>query len=195
MALLALTVGLLLVASGESFLMIRVKPGLVTVQPGEEINLLCVVDSAYELCRWYNPQQQHCDFEWKRMIGNITTHYITTQKCQFPDKIAFHGLFPLNECGIRINSASVEDTGKWRCKVEQYVFPGSQGSGSVRVSEIEVRVEASSTEAPDLLTTSTATTVPSTRSTSTSSPEPCATDQLRRKQVLTPFYFLLHSER
>ena len=110
LALLALTVGLLLIASGESFLMTKVKPGQVSVQPGEEINFLCVVDSAYEFCRWYNPQQQHCDFEWKRMSGNITT-----QKCQFPDKVAFHGLFPLNECGIRINSASVEDTGKWRC--------------------------------------------------------------------------------
>ena len=70
LALLTLTVGLLLIASGESFLMTRVKPGLVTVQPGEEINLLCVVDSAYELCTWYNPQHQHCDFEWKRMSGH-----------------------------------------------------------------------------------------------------------------------------
>merc|ERR1711902_379021 len=65
------------------------------------------------------------------------------------------------ECGIRINSASVEDTGTWRCEVEQYVFLGSRGSGAVRTSNIEVTVEASTTAAPTTSTTSTR--VPSTK--------------------------------
>ena len=44
------------------------------------------VDSAYEYCKWVNPQQQECDFEWKRAIGNITT-----QECHgnFAEKVGF----------------------------------------------------------------------------------------------------------
>ena len=134
LALVALVVSLV-IASSESFLMTRVEPGKVAVQSGEGIDLLCVVDSDYEFCRWINPQQQFCDFVWKRATGNITT-----QECQIPDKVSFHGRYNDRECGIRINSASVEDTGKWRCEVEQYVFLGSRGSGAVRVSQIEVKV-------------------------------------------------------
>merc|ERR1711963_950426 len=65
--------------------------------------------------------------------------------CQIADKVSFHGRYNDRECGIRIKSASVEDTGTWRCEVEQYVFLGSRGSGAVRTSNIEVTVEASTT--------------------------------------------------
>merc|ERR1711963_747634 len=75
--------------------------------------------------------------------------------CQIADKVSFHGRYNDRECGIRINSASVEDTGTWRCEVEQYVFLGSRGSGAVRSSNIEVTVEASTTAAPTTSTTST----------------------------------------
>ena len=139
LALVALVVSLV-IASSESFLMTRVEPGKVAVQSGEGIDLLCVVDSDYEFCRWINPQQQYCDFAWKRAAGNVTI-----QECQIPNKVSFHGRYNDRECGIRINSASVEDTGKWRCEVEQYVFLGSRGSGAVRVSQIEVKVLESST--------------------------------------------------
>ena len=40
------------------------------------------VDQAYEFCKWINPQQQECDFEWKRLKGNITR-----QRCQISDKV------------------------------------------------------------------------------------------------------------
>merc|ERR1712047_142302 len=146
----------LVIGSSESFLLTRVDPGKVTVQPGEGVNLLCVVDSDYEFCKWVSPRDKYCDFEWKRASGNITT-----QDCQIADKVSFHGRYDDRECGIRINSASVEDTGTWRCEVEQYVFLGSRGSGAVRKSNIEVTVEASTTAAPTTSTSSAM--VPSTR--------------------------------
>ena len=108
LALVALVLSLV-IASSESFLMTRVDPRFVAVQSGEGIDLLCVVDSDYEFCRWINPQQQFCDFAWKRVTGNITT-----QECQIRDKVSFHGRYSDRECGIRINSALVEDTGTWR---------------------------------------------------------------------------------
>jgi len=155
LALVALLVAMV-IGSSESFLLTRVDPGKVTVQPGEGVNLLCVVDSDYEFCKWVSPRDRYCDFEWKRASGNITT-----QDCQIADKVSFHGRYNDRECGIRINSASVEDTGTWRCEVEQYVFLGSRGSGAVRKSDIEVTVEASTTAAPTTSTTSTR--VPSTK--------------------------------
>ena len=105
----------LLMASSEGFLMTRVDPGsVVTVNSGDSVSLLCVVsahilshcqpnsqgvalkcflitqvDSAYEFCKWINPQEQECDFEWKRAKGNITT-----QECHgaFTEKVhsSFH---------------------------------------------------------------------------------------------------------
>ena len=105
LALVALVVSLV-IASSESFLMTRVEPGKVAVQSGEGIDLLCVVDSDYEFCRWINPQQQYCDFAWKRAAGNVTI-----QECQIPNKVSFHGRYNDRECRIRINSASEEKTG------------------------------------------------------------------------------------
>lgn len=140
LALFALVLSLV-IASSESFLLTRVDPRLVAVQCGKSIDLLCVVDSDYEFCRWINPRQQYCDFDWNRVTGNVTT-----EKCQIPNKVSFHGRYNDRECGIRINSASMEDTGKWRCELENFSFIiGGRGSGEVRHSQIEVKVLETST--------------------------------------------------
>ena len=36
------------------------------------MKLFCAVDDDYEYCKFISPQQQVCDFEWKRSEGNIT---------------------------------------------------------------------------------------------------------------------------
>ena len=46
LALVALLVAMVIVSS-ESFLLTRVDPGKVTVQPGEGVNLLCVVSNTF----------------------------------------------------------------------------------------------------------------------------------------------------
>jgi len=147
-------------AVSEGFLMTRVDPGVVTVKPGDSISMLCVVDSAYEFCKWTNPQGQICDFEWKRAKGNITT-----QECHgaFSEKAVFHGKYDDRECGITIASATIQDQGTWRCEVEEYVFLGSRGSGALESGTIQVRVQNPTT-----------TTLPPTPST-TSTPLPLPT--------------------
>ena len=52
------------------------------------------VDSPYEYCKWINPQQQECDFEWKRVKGNITT-----QEC--------HGAFKEKVVAFSVNIATI----------------------------------------------------------------------------------------
>ena len=42
------------------------------VSPGARVKLFCAVDDDYEYCKFISPQQQVCDFEWKRSKGNIT---------------------------------------------------------------------------------------------------------------------------
>jgi hypothetical protein len=144
----------LLMASSEGFLITRVDPGSVAVKPGDSVSLLCVVDSAYEFCKWINPQQQECDFEWKRAKGNITT-----QDCHgaFSEKVVFHGKYDDKECGITIASATAQDQGTWRCEVEEYVFLGSRGSGSLETAEIQVRVQNPTTVQPTTPSTTTRT--------------------------------------
>ena len=172
LALVVLVVSLV-IASSESFLLTRVVPGKVAVQSGKNFDLLCAVDSDYEFCRWINPQQQFCDFVWKRATGNVTT-----QECQIPEKVSFHGRYNDRECGIRINSASVEDTGKWRCEVEQYVFLGRRGSGALRTSQIEVRVESSTPTYKPNTTTSTSRTTQPTHPTNPTPLQPISTSTL-----------------
>ena len=46
LALVALLVAMV-IGSSESFLLTRVDPGKVTVQPGEGVNLLCVVSNTF----------------------------------------------------------------------------------------------------------------------------------------------------
>jgi len=151
--------------------MTRVDPGIVTVKPGDSISLLCVVDSAYEFCKWINPQDQECDFEWKRAKGNITT-----QECHgaFKEKAVFHGKYDDRECGITIASATSQDQGTWRCEVEEYVFLGSRGSGALVQSEIQVTVQNPTTP-----------TTPSTTSTPRTSTSTAAKAKTQRVRTTT----------
>ena len=63
---------LALISAVSSFLIIDAEPGLVVLEPGQLVQLSCIVDSDYEYCMWFSPQQQICDFEWKRSEDNIT---------------------------------------------------------------------------------------------------------------------------
>merc|ERR1712108_64315 len=163
----------MLMGTSDGFLMTRVDPGVTTVKPGDSITMLCVVDNSYEYCKWTNPQQQICDFEWKRAVGNITT-----QSCHgsFKEKAVFHGKYDDRECGITIESATLQDAGTWRCEVEEYVFLGSRGSGARRTGEIQVNVQ-NPTTAPATPSTTARYPTPFPTKTSTSSTTAKATTQ------------------
>lgn len=143
--------GLLLVVVGstQGFLMTRVDPGFSRVREGQSVDLLCQVDSDYEFCKWTNPQQEICEFEWKRAAGNITMQ----EPCQFSDRIVFHAKYDDRECGIRILAATQEDAGKWECEIEDYVLLGSRGSGDVEKGTMEIVVTKPTTKAADTTTT------------------------------------------
>ena len=57
-------------------------PGHITVFPDEKVTLNCVVDEAYEWCKFFHPNGKFCDFEWKRSQSNITM-----QECQLAGKV------------------------------------------------------------------------------------------------------------
>ena len=98
----------LLVTKSYGFLMISLRPGEVTVAPGEKVTLFCAVDDDYEWCKFYHPSGEFCDFEWKRRKGNITM-----QECQLVGRVEFHGAYDDRECGITF-TAGVQDAGTWR---------------------------------------------------------------------------------
>lgn len=147
---------LALISTVSSFLIIDAEPGLVVLEPGQLVQLSCIVDSDYEYCMWFSPQQQICDFEWKRSEDNITM-----QECPLNEnhqKISFHGKYDDRQCGISF-IATEKDTGIWRCEVEEYVWGGARNSGRKVSATMTVTVQA---------TTTTRSTPPSTTSTTTS---------------------------
>jgi len=124
------------------------------------------VDDHYEYCKWHSPTDSMCDFEWKRSQDNITM-----QECplnQNQEKISFHGKYDDRQCGISF-IATVEDTGIWRCEVEEYVWGGSRNSGRKVSATMTVTVQASTTNRPPTPPSTTTTTTSSTTSTTTSS--------------------------
>jgi len=160
---------LAIIASASSFLIIDAEPGLVVVEPGSLVKLSCVVDDDYEYCMWHSPNNKMCDFEWKRHHNNITM-----QDCPLNEnheKISFHGKYDDRTCGISF-IATTEDTGIWKCEVEEYVWGGSRNSGRKVFATMNVTVQARTTRSPSpsptppLTTTSTATT-PTTTTTTT----------------------------
>jgi len=73
-------------------------------------------------------------------------------------QISFHGKYDDRQCGISFR-ATEEDTGIWKCEVEEYVWGGSRNSGRKVFATMRVTVQASTTRPP---------TPPSTTSTTTS---------------------------
>lgn len=136
------------------FFLTTSRPGKVTVAPGDKVTLFCAVDDDYEWCKFYNPGGQFCDFEWKRRKGNITM-----QECQFAGRVEFHGAYDDRECGITF-TAGMQDTGTWKCELEEYVFLSSRGAGRIVTAEMKVKVQK-------ITTTTTTTKRTTTRRTTT----------------------------
>merc|ERR1712154_618168 len=79
-------------------------------------------------------------------------------------KISFHGKYDDRTCGISF-IATPEDTGIWKCEVEEYVWGGSRNSGRKVYATMNVTVQATTTRSPTPpSTTTTTTTVTSTTS-------------------------------
>jgi len=161
-----LLISLALISTTSSFLIIDAEPGLLVVEPGQRVNLSCVVDDHYEYCMWHSPTNSMCDFEWKRNKDNITMQDCPLNQNQ--EKISFHGKYDDRQCGISF-IATVEDTGVWRCEVEEYVWGGSRNSGRKVSATMTVTVQASTTNRPRTPPSTTTTTTTSTTSSSTTS--------------------------
>jgi len=130
-----LPVLLMMTQSGQGFLITKAEPGLVVVSPGDSVTLFCAVDDHYEWCKWFHPGGQFCDFEWKRNEDNITM-----QECALHDRVAFHGKYDDKECGITF-TAQQQDTGLWRCEIEEYVRGWSRGAGTLQTAVLNVTVQ------------------------------------------------------
>merc|ERR1719492_313814 len=117
---------------------------------------------------WHSPANKMCDFEWKRHHDNITM-----QDCPLNEdheKISFHGKYDDRECGISF-IAAVEDTGIWKCEVEEYVWGGGRNSGRKVFATMNVTVQAATTTSrsptPPSTTTTTTTMTTTTETTTT----------------------------
>merc|ERR1711942_363784 len=133
--LVLMMVMMIMTQSGQGFLITKAEPGLVVVSPGESVTLFCAVDDHYEWCKWFHPGGQFCDFEWKRSEDNITM-----QECALHDRVAFHGKYDDKECGITF-TAQQQDTGLWRCEIEEYVTWRSRGAGRIQTAVMNVTVQ------------------------------------------------------
>merc|ERR1719510_1535530 len=101
---------------------------------------------------WHSPANKMCDFEWKRSSDNITM-----QDCPLNEdheKISFHGKYDDRECGISF-IAAVEDTGIWKCEVEEYVWGGGRNSGRKVFATMNVTVQTTTTTKTTTRVTST----------------------------------------
>eukprot|EP00092_Neocalanus_flemingeri_P056015 GFUD01066340.1.p1 GENE.GFUD01066340.1~~GFUD01066340.1.p1 ORF type:complete len:299 (+),score=52.51 GFUD01066340.1:142-1038(+) len=128
----------------SGFLITEAEPGVIRVAPGDTVTLFCAVDDDYEWCKFYHPSGSFCDFEWKRSKGNITR-----QTCGLSDRVSFHGKYDDRECGITF-TATEEDTGIWKCEIEEYVTWRSRGAGRIQTAQLNVTVHAPTTTATPL---------------------------------------------
>jgi len=125
------------------------------LSPGDSLELKCKTDTKWEYCTWRhigskNSELRECHIEWKWVKGGTSL-----QKCheELTGRVSITGNYQNNECGLRILDTVPQDSGKWECEVENYVFIGSKGSGSrvkhqfaVTIGEVEQVQPASAPE-------------------------------------------------
>merc|ERR1712154_306605 len=98
-------------------------------------------------------------------------------------KISFHGKYDDRTCGISF-IATPEDTGIWKCEVEEYVWGGSRNSGRKVYATMNVTVQATTTRSPtppSTTTTRTTTTTKTSTTTTTTTTETSTTSILTTK--------------
>ena len=106
--MMIVTVLLMMTQSGQGFLITKAEPGVVVVNPGERVALFCTVDDQFELCKWFHPGGQFCDFWWNRRKGKIDM-----QDCPLHNRISSYWDYNKYQCGISF-TAQQQDTGLWR---------------------------------------------------------------------------------
>eukprot|EP00092_Neocalanus_flemingeri_P018766 GFUD01020323.1.p1 GENE.GFUD01020323.1~~GFUD01020323.1.p1 ORF type:complete len:295 (-),score=76.31 GFUD01020323.1:82-966(-) len=165
----------------SGFLITDARPGVTRVAPGDTVTLFCAVDDDYEWCKFYHPSGSFCDFEWKRSTGNITR-----QTCGLSDRVRFHGKYDDRECGITF-TATEEDTGIWKCEIEEYVIWRSRGAGRVETAQMNVTVHTPTTQATVETTSPTVTASLSTEVPTSSTISPTQnTEPMNTTSVHTP---------
>lgn len=141
-----------------------VEPGLVVVRPGDEVSLRCETNNHYEWCTFISPQKKTCDFEWKYAEDNITM-----QACDdLKERVSFYGKYDDKHCGITFR-AQDEDSGLWRCEIEEYLVGRDRGDGRKDTGTMQVKIDNSTTTTTTTSTTTSATASSTPPSTTTSS--------------------------
>merc|ERR1719347_1578965 len=173
MRMMILPVLLMMTQSGQGFLITKAEP----------------VDDHYEWCKWFHPGGQFCDFEWKRNEDNITM-----QECDLHDRVAFHGKYDDKECGITF-TAQQQDTGLWRCEIEEYVRGWSRGAGTLQTAVLNVTVQTptpppsplpsppTSPATPVTPTTQNATSMSSGKDLSSTTPKPATQPNIPKESL------------
>merc|ERR1719347_373197 len=173
MRMMILPVLLMMTQSGQGFLITKAEP----------------VDDHYEWCKWFHPGGQFCDFEWKRNEDNITM-----QECALHDRVAFHGKYDDKECGITF-TAQQQDTGLWRCEIEEYVRGWSRGAGTLQTAVLNVTVQTptpppspppsppTSPATPVTPTTQNATSMSSGKELSSTTPKPATQPNIPKESL------------
>jgi len=161
----------------SAFLITDAEPGIILVAPGTPVTLSCTVDDHYEWCKWFNPKGEFCDFEWKRNENNITM-----QECELSSKVSFSGVYDDMQCGITF-TASEEDTGIWKCEIEEYVTWRSRGAGRIQTAQMNVTVQVPTTTAalPKTTPESTTSSVPALKTTEVSIKDTSIKEQATEK--------------
>jgi len=162
----------------SAFLITDAEPGIILVAPGTPVTLSCTVDDHYEWCKWFNPKGEFCDFEWKRKEGNITM-----QECALSNKVSFSGVYENMQCGITF-TASEEDTGIWKCEIEEYVTWRGRGAGRIQTAQMNVTVHIPTTTAalPETTPEITTSSVPAVKTTEVSIRETSTKVQAEEKE-------------
>jgi len=158
---------LLFLHQSSAFSITSAEPSEVLVRPGDTVRMLCVVDEHYEWCKFYHPSQGYCDYEWKRISNNITR-----QECalNLSTRLVFHGQYDDRQCGVEFK-ATTQDTGVWKCEIEEYVMWKSRGAGKVQTALMRVTVQKPETPQIDITENTTKTTENTAEPTATTLPE------------------------
>ena len=104
--------------TGAGFSITSYEPasGSAEVTAGWPLELWCNVDGWWEWCTFSHlSSNKFCDMQWKREPYNVTVN-----ECNFEGSSEYLGNYDNYNCGIRIYHARIEDSGEWRCDLEQY---------------------------------------------------------------------------
>ena len=93
--------------------------GSTSLREGDSLDIWCNVNDYWEWCAFKHvPSERFCDLKWDYAAYNVTVDNCA----DFKGRMEYLGDYDNYKCGVRFHSIRPDESGEWRCELENYYY-------------------------------------------------------------------------